>query len=235
MGRGGTGKSVKRVKVTKEGRRALKMAKVLATSHNSTRPANVQRAMKPSEKKNIDTTVASISAGRTDELAMTPLVCLNNCTAGALAAGQRVGRLITMKSILVRGRVHMPSNMTGVAFFRYAIVYDRESNGGIPAATDIFQEDAIWARNKLGNSWRFKILADYKHEQGMSPDDNEGFQFERYIKCNLPVRYVDGAGVGTYADIVEGSLWMVTWCGGASCATAAPIMNIVTRVRYEDN
>lgn len=211
-------------------------AKVAAfNSGTSTRAATVQRPMKPSEKKNIDITPAANVLGNLTDNAMSPLVCLNPCTAGALAAGNRVGRLITMKSILIRGRVHIAPNMTGVACFRYAIIYDRESNGGIPAITDVFAEDAIWARNKLGNSWRFKILADYKHPTGLSVDDQEAIIFERYIKCNLPVRYVDGAGSGTYADIVEGSLWLATWCGGSCAAVQAPSMNIVTRVRYEDN
>jgi len=197
--------------------------------------AAVSRSLRPNEKKNIDKSPYSIAAGNVDETAKTPLLCINTCTAGALAAGNRVGRLIQMKSILVRGRVHIPANMTGVAFFRYVIVYDRESNGTQATVAQIFTEDAIWASNNLANSWRFKVLADYKHEQGMSPDDNEGFQFDRYIKVNLPVRYTDGVGNGDFTDIVEGSLWIVAWCGGASCATAAPIMNIRTRVRYEDN
>ena len=199
------------------------------------RVAAVARVGKPSEKKNIDTNVATAAPGLTTDLAMSPLSCINACTAGALAQGQRIGRQIQMKSILLRGRIHIQAGQTGVAFFRTVVIYDRESNGTTPAITDVFKLDAIWSPNNLGNSWRFKILADVKHEQGMSPDDNEGYLYERYIKCNLPARYIDGAGAGTAADIVEGSLWVATWCGGVSCATAAPMMNIFARVRYEDN
>lgn len=235
MGRGGTGKTLKRGRTAKDYAKVKRAAKQVAVAQGATRPAAVQRMMKPSEKKNIDTDVATNVAGTLTELAMSPIVCINTCVAGALAAGNRIGRNIVMKSVFIKGRIHSPPTMTGAGFLRYVIVYDRESNGGIPAVTDIFKENAIWTMQNLGNAYRFKVLADEKFQQPISPDDNEGILFERYIKCNLPVRYVDGAGVGTYADIVEGSLWMVTWCGGTSCATLAPYMWLRARVRYEDN
>jgi len=203
------------------------------TTSSVGRTAAYERNLGPKERKNIDTNVATVVAGNMTGLALSPLACINTSVAGALAAGQRIGRNIMMRSILVRGTVVAPAAMTGSAFFRYLVVYDRESNGSLPTALLILNSDEITSAANLGNARRFKVLADFKHPLAIE-DSASGIQFERYIKCNLPVRYVDGLGAGTYVDIVEGAVWVMTYLGGVSVTASPPLLTMKTRVRYDD-
>lgn len=203
------------------------------TTSSTGRTAVYERVLGPKEKKNIDTTLAAGTSGTLTNNAISPIACINASVAGALAAGQRIGRNIMMRSILIRGKVSAPSTMTGTAFFRFVVFYDRESNGSQPVVLNVFAVDDIHSPANLGNARRFKVLADYKLPFGLE-DSNSGVLFERYIKCNLPVRYIDGIGTGTYTDIVEGAVWVIVWLGGTTAGTTAPVFSMLSRVRYDD-
>lgn len=204
------------------------------TTSSVGRTAVYERQLNPKERKNIDKNVALNVSGNFTGNSLTPLVCINTSTAGALAAGQRIGRNIMMRSILIRGNVTAPITMTGTGYFRFIVVYDRESNGSLPTVLNILAQDTVWGVANLGNARRFKVLADFKLEHGLDENSNSGITYERYIKCNLPVRYIDGIGAGDYTDIVEGAVWVLTFLGGTTCAVLAPVFNMITRVRYDD-
>jgi len=206
------------------------------------REANVNVAMGYSEKKNIDSdNTAAVGAappgwgslGSNDDVAR-PTLCLNACQSGSLATN-RVGRRINMTSLFIRARGWVPNAMTGQAFFRLIIVYDKECNTGIPTSANVVVPNHPIGVGVLGNGKRFKILADIVHPVAYSSDTQEGFAFDRYIKLNHPVVYIDGAGAGTYADIVSGGLFAIGWWGGAMSAAGAPNINLQFRVRYTDN
>lgn len=195
-----------------------------------------------SEKKNIDSDVSAATGasppgwnnlGSNDDVAR-PTVCLNACTSGALAT-QRVGRRIRMTSLFIRGQGWIPAAMAGQAFFRLIIVYDKDCNTSTPTSAQLLTPNQQTGLAVLGNGKRFKVLADIVHENAYSTDTNEGFMFDRYIKLNHEVCYIDGAGAGTAADIVSGGLFAIGFWGGSSSSGGAPTIKLNFRVRYTDN
>ena len=128
--------------------------------------------------------------------------CLNDVAQGTTAI-TRIGRKILMKSVLVQGLL---ATNTGNSA-RVLIVYDRQPNGALPAATDVLTSNTIMAAQNLDNRDRFLILADimpYDQVENISnPSANSGFGYKRYIKCNLETIYSGNAG--TIADIMSGS------------------------------
>ena len=175
------------------------------------------------ERKNIDDSSAkwaSTSAGWS-------INCLNDVAQGTTAI-TRIGRKILMKSILVQGI--LATNTGNNA--RVLIVYDRQPNGALPAATDVLTSNTIMAVQNLDNRDRFLILADimpYDQVENISnPSANSGFGYKRYIKCNLETIYSGNAG--TIADIMSGSLIMMTNCNAGTLTGETGIQ----RVRFVD-
>ena len=174
------------------------------------------------ERKNIDDSSAkwaSTSAGWS-------INCLNDVAQGTTAI-TRIGRKILMKSVLVQGLATNTGNSA-----RVLIVYDRQPNGALPAATDVLTSNTIMAAQNLDNRDRFLILADimpYDQVENISnPSANSGFGYKRYIKCNLETIYSGNAG--TIADIMSGSLIMMTNCNAGTLTGETGIQ----RVRFVD-
>ena len=87
------------------------------------------------------------------------------------------------------------------------IVYDRQPNGALPAATDVLTSNTMMAVQNLDNRDRFIILADifpYAQDESLAGEINGApMCYKRYIKCNLETVY--GGNAGTIADI---NLWL---------------------------
>jgi len=201
---------------------------------HATRTAAVERPLKYAEKKNIDTSLNA--AGTITENAVAPILSLVTTTQGA-GAGNRIGRRILVKSIFIRGRVACAGNMTGVGFFRMIIVQDKDPNGaGAPAPNAILDNDIITSMQNLGNSKRFKILAEITTPNGtsLSVDTDEGFLIERYIKTNIVVGYSNSAAAGTAADILSNAIWCLFYLGGGTTGSNPPNFNGSARVRFVD-
>ena len=175
------------------------------------------------ERKNIDDS----SAKWTSTSAAWSINCLNDVAQGTTAI-TRIGRKILIKSVLVQGII---ATNTGNSA-RVLIVYDRQPNGALPAATDVLTSNTIMAVQNLDNRDRFIILADimpYDQEENISnPSASSGFGYKRYIKCNLETIY--GGNAGTIADINSGSLLMMTNCNGGTITGETGIQ----RVRFID-
>jgi len=217
----------------------MKAAKAAFAGHNTgggggaTRTVAVERQLKPLEKRNIDT-VLDVTGAVGGETAVSPIASLVNCIPGPLATN-RLGRKILVKSVFVRGRVTVGTGMTGVAFFRMIIVQDREPNGSVPEIAKVMATDEIFGLMNLGNGQRYKVLAEINLGGiGLSTDSCEGMLFERYIKTNILISYVDGAGAGTAADILANGIYAITYLGGDSSAVGAVTLKGNARVRFID-
>ena len=175
------------------------------------------------EQKNIDDSSAKFGSG----VSTWAITCLNDCAQGTTAT-TRIGRKILMKSILVQGSI---VSSTG-NFARILIVYDRQPNGALPQATDVLTSNTNMAVRNLDNRDRFVILADifpYEQEENLSnPSANSGFAYKRFIKCNLETIY--NGTLGTIADIMSGSLLMMTNINGATITGESGIQ----RTRFVD-
>jgi len=198
------------------------------------RTTAVSRSLKYAEKKNIDTNLGG--AGGNVDTAYAPLLCLCVCKQGA-GAMDRIGRRINVSSIFVRGKVWAGLTQSGPAHFRMIIFVDHDPNGVVPTAAQVLEQDNYNSFSNLGNSKRFKILAEITPENGelLSTDTMEGFTFSRYIKTNITVGYNNSAGAGAATDVLTNGIYAIVYCGGTSLgSTIAPTLECKSRVRFTD-
>lgn len=181
-----------------------------------------------SEKKNIDvTTTSQVVAAQ----ATAQVLLLNGCAQGTTAL-TRLGRRITMKSLYWMWDGSMAATSAGASPLRLLIVYDKQTNGAAPAATDILVADAIGYPNNLSNSRRFVTLFDELIECVGASGPSAWFR-KGYKKLNLNVEFNTGSA-GTVADITSGSVYALIYQNG-NIITANPSGQFYTRVRFTDN
>jgi len=148
--------------------------------------------------------------------------------------GSRIGRKCTMKSLELRG-VAKATVDTGLAqAIRVIVFYDSQTNAAAPGITDVVNTaDAVTLRNMNGSS-RFKILVDsYDVLNDAAGDDRRPAFFHEYRKFSLPMQFNNG-DAGTVADIVCGSVYLIT-LGELAAGATAGAGTIRTRIRYVDN
>lgn len=156
---------------------------------------------------------------------------LNGCAQGT-TAGTRIGRRITMKSLLIRWNIALAATTAGAGAIRILVVYDAQANATAPAVTDILDTDNFVAGMNLSNNRRFKVLCDVILDQGVStagPGANCG---TRYVRGDWNTEFNTGSA-GTIGDIQSGSVYMLTAQSG-NLITAAPLSTIFTRIRFQD-
>lgn len=223
-------KFVKTVRADQTSKRAgaaydkLKAARAGVRTHNRN---FVPRMQSIAEKKNIDTAVAIPAFG----IASGALTLLNGCQAAVVPTG-RVGRRITMTSLLIRGYVQLAATTTGASPFRLLVVYDSQANKQAPAVTDVLTGNAFSYPMLLANSRRFKIVMD-KQYPVFGTAGPQGFELNEYVKLNLDAEYIDGTGAGDITDITSGSLYAITFTS-AGLGVATATNNIQARVRFLD-
>lgn len=165
------------------------------------------------------------------------IVLLNTVAQGA-SVTQRVGKKITMKSIMFRGSMQNLSTAAtnDVAFL---IVYDKRPTGALPAITDILTSVSPAAMNNDANAGRFQILKRVDEVLLGNSAAAANYTDSMFKGCDFwlnlasrPVVY-KAAGTGAIADIEEGALYLVT-VGGAAAGTAAAILSGSFRTRFLD-
>lgn len=190
--------------------------------------ATYARRMSSMEKKNIDIVPTIPAVGTTTSV----ITCLNPCQAGGLPTN-RVGRRITMTSLLFRGRFQTAPTTTGNCPIRIIIFYDKQTNKAAPVAGDVLAADSIEQVALLANSHRFRVLRDIVIPCVGTAGPQSAYVNE-YIKMNKQVEYIDGAGAGTVADITSGGLFCMIFANDLT-AVAALSQAIQCRVRFTDN
>jgi len=90
------------------------------------------------------------------------ITLLNNIIIGA-DYNNRIGRQIEMKAMRLRFRSHPLGIVSEYHNFRVLLVYDTQTNGGTPAAADIFQNTAsIQSNENYLTRRRFLIFKDWQ-------------------------------------------------------------------------
>lgn len=164
---------------------------------------------------------------------------LNGLTQGT-TANTRVGSRIELKSIAFRSNFQSGTSATGVTPFRIKIVYDKQSDGAAPAATDVMAGDAIDSHNNLSNAGRFITLFDQTWQPQVGygggasgAGATQAQVLEGYVKCALPVKYNSG-NTGTVADIVAGAIYVLAWTSGVTFGGAGLDATGHFRIRWTD-
>lgn len=178
------------------------------------------------EKKFVDTAT-------TTDVTTTAFIGAMNIMAQGTSASTRIGQRILCKSIELRGIFERENPATTTTEdFRIMVLYDRQANGALPAATDILVTAAPTAFRNMGSTERFYCLLD-EHIDISTPEGGRAtLPYHKFIKINLPTVF-NASNAGTIADITSGSL--ILFYVGNNAAGADDINCLMNmRVRYTD-
>jgi len=165
------------------------------------------------EIKNID--VNSTSAPPLTASFSVPQL-LNGVTQGS-GATARLGRKILMKSFQIRYTCSVVDG-DDASQHRIVVVYDKQTNGAAPIATDVFTVNDFNSPLNLNNSDRFVVICDEITESVQSSVIN--ISGKRYVKMNMEV--LCGGSGNAVADINSGSVYIFI------ANNASPTMGTVT-------
>lgn len=184
------------------------------------------------ERKAIDVDPTS------SQLTTTATVTLLNGVATGTDFTDRIGRKIVMRSLYFRAFIRPTDNITGDTFARIIIVYDMQSNGAAPAATDVLKSANPAAQVNLNNRDRFKILFDKAIAVGKT--DNTATQaitnghnmmaMKKYKRLKHETLF--NGTTAAIGSIATGSIYLLAFsdqAAGAGCE-----LYWSSRIRFED-
>lgn len=159
------------------------------------------------------------------------LALLNGLQLG-LDFSNRIGRQITMCSIEFNG-LHFVTPATGVDQQVRTIVFiDKQTNGAAPVITDLLVSSSPNSLRNLNGRSRFVIMMDKRICLSASAEDTSQVNFKFYKRISVPAIYNAG-NAGTVADIVSGSVYVITMSNIPAGVTAGSMSGRV-RIRYTD-
>jgi len=153
-----------------------------------------------------------------------------NLIAQGAGDGQRVGRKIMMKSFQMRWTWGLAATTTGGSPLRVLVIFDRQSNGALPATLDVLEQDDINSPMELGHNERFVVISSF-YTEPISVQNNFSVAGEVYKKINLEATYNGAAG--TIAQVITGAVFIMIAQTGAA-GTVVPTFRYYARIRYTD-
>lgn len=173
-------------------------------------------------------------------VAATSAWCLNQVPLGNSSI-TRVGRRFANTAIAMRGRVIAGTTGT-ISNACMVLVWDRNPNQGaaISPFTSVFTAQTPSSLTNKDNAPRFKILRRWNwsvigNETIADLTDNSLFYFDEFVKMKNKVTLLTAADTtGLITDMVEGALLLYVM-GDASAGTAAPTLEIQTRLYFADH
>lgn len=198
-------------------------------------------------------TIAGSGSSVTKSLNATGNVTAMNLVPAGSSFFNREGRRLCMKSIHFSG-ILTPTGTASVAdYVRVLIVYDRQTNGALPAISDVLQNTdqlganttTVYSNVNLNNRTRFQVIMDERiwspPTSGASTEivvsdsaQKTQFHIERYIPLKgLETQYKADSATAVIGDIATGSLLLVTLAGNASGSDGYALA-CGWRLRYQD-
>jgi len=146
-------------------------------------------------------------------------------------ASNRIGRKITIKSLLLRYGIRLGATSGFGTAVRTLVVYDKQANATAPVITDILLFDEFHAPNNLSNRDRFVTIFDSISKQ-IAVGGNAAECDVLYKRLNLETIYNTGtdAAIGS---ISSGSIYLF-FAQQGSMTTANGTYNGRCRIRYTD-
>jgi len=167
---------------------------------------------------------------------------MNACIQGLDAIGQRIGREIVMKRLIVRvtGGVQVADLVAGTGYvndsdtIRCVIVFDKQTNGAAPSWASIYNTSgnagAPFANRSVSTLDRFMVLADKTFQVCAAGPNSFDHTFK--LKVNLETRFTS-TNNGDVTDIITGSLYVFV-VDGNSTANVPGQFATYTRVEFVD-
>lgn len=160
----------------------------------------------------------------------TNITCLNTCTLGTDSVN-RIGRKIVMKSMRITGAISIAATTTNSSPLRVIVVYDKQPNAALAAATDVLLVDSITSPNNLNNRERFNTLADMWFPC-IGTAGPQSVCIDRYVKMNHEAIF-NATNGGTIADLTTGAV-VVLFYNNGNLGVASPVGNFRFRIRFDD-
>jgi len=157
-------------------------------------------------------------------------ILLNGLVPGS-GADQRIGRKVTIKSLLLKYSFNLGATSTGGSPCRILVVYDKQANAVAPNITDVLLADAFNSPNNLSNRDRFVTLVD-QITDNISVQWNFSIGGSIFKKLNLETMFNAGTA-GSIGDITSGSILIFAAQAG-NIGTASPGLIFRSRIRYQD-
>lgn len=174
------------------------------------------------ESKNCD---IQGSTGNLGVNAWSEVDLLNGMIEGTDPNNNRIGRKINMTSIVLR---YLSSTNLNGNPFRVLVVYDKQSDGALPTAASIVQDQTnILSPMNMNQSDRFVVIAD---EFVTQPSTFNGSRTMGSIfrKLNLPAHYQSNTALIT--GMASGSIYVLS-CGIGGIGQG---VGYFSRVRFTD-
>lgn len=157
------------------------------------------------------------------------IVALNLCATGSDYTN-RNGRKIIMEEVSVLGIVRPVDATAQPTLARLLLVFDRQTNGALPAITDILDASTSISSWNLNNRDRFEILEDISWP--LTESNVRPLVYIHDVCYALNHTTVYGGTGAAITDVQSGSLLLVTV--GDDSAVNAGIFKFTTRVRFYD-
>jgi len=154
--------------------------------------------------------------------------------AQAAGSTNRIGRKTKLVSLDLRFFVFQAAAATGGASYRVKVVYDKQANGAVMAATDILAIDALVSPNNLDNSDRFVTVLDVLVD-ATSTQNNFTVAGHEYRKLDLEQIWLGNTASGAITSLLTGSLYLWVWGTASTLLTSASTLTYYTRTRFVDN
>lgn len=234
--------------------RAAKKRRMLVTQRQAYRPPNVRYGgFLGVENKFYDQYIVSTNAGTT---AGTPIILSPQATAAFTlntvvqgdGESNRDGRAINMLSLHFRANVRLPPQQNLTASVTSAsgciwIILDKQCNGAVPSATDIFSVlggttcHDVNLFNNLQFSKRFVVLKKMKYRLGYKAAGYDGVNFDIFGEeisfdktINLKGMTVNYSGTSeNVSNITDNSI--TVWFVSNSAST--PVISWRSRLRFK--
>lgn len=158
-------------------------------------------------------------------------VRLLNPTMQGVTAATRLGRKITMTSLLVKMSIALAPTSTGGSPCRVLIVYDKQTNGAAPAITDVLLANDFHSPQNLNNTDRFTVILD-KITDPVSVSNNASISHNFYKQFQLELVTKD-TSAGDVTDIITGGIFAFTAQNSAVLVVTPAIISF-TRIRFFD-
>jgi len=185
------------------------------------------------EMKFLDTVVAGAALSINGQLKGSMNLVPQNVTESG-----RIGRKITVKSIMIRGDIHQPPGAGSVSanVVRFMMILDKQCNGALPAITDFLETATFSSFNNLENSARFRVLSDKQYKLQCGGYDGTGIgedllPINVFLKCNIPIEFDNSLDTGAITTIRSNNIFgfMIT------AQTSNVASGFTCRIRYTDN
>lgn len=193
------------------------------------------------ERKDIEVKYVDLSSPGVNIYDAGTISLMNGCIQGLDSSADRIGRKISVKNIVVRGSFANSVAQLGAANFfggndtiRMAIVLDKQTNGAVPAFSDIWNISAAvnapFGMPTISNVDRFVVL--YEKLYYISATSNTTTPFSVVLKCDIETRFNTG-NAGNTGDVISGAIF-ITFCDQNNTATNQTTASWISRLTFTD-